>query len=108
MRRCIPCSLSHPCPILTLRVLSGIMLSMESRSAAKGRIDVDRRLCKGCGVCIPACKSDVIQISGPELVNEFGLRYLVAAHPEKCTGCGRCGLMCPDCAITVWRQAKGA
>ena len=73
-----------------------------------GRVDVDSRMCKGCELCIAACTFGVIQLSAADTVNEYSLRYVVAEHPEKCTGCGVCALMCPDSAITVWRFVKAS
>ena len=73
-----------------------------------GRVDVDSRMCKGCELCIAACTFGVIQLSAPDTVNEYSLRYVVAEHLEKCTGCGVCALMCPDSAITVWRFVKAS
>lgn len=70
---------------------------------AKGKIEIERDLCKGCGLCVRACPSDVIKISEPGQTNKSGYRYMAAAHPPQCTGCGMCRLMCPDSAITVWR-----
>ena len=75
---------------------------------AKGKIEIDIHNCKGCEVCITACKFGVIRLSEADKVNQYGYRYLMAKHPEKCTGCGFCGLMCPDSAITVWRAGKEA
>ncbi|MEI6167062.1 MAG: ferredoxin family protein [bacterium] len=70
---------------------------------AKGKIEIDVDLCKGCGLCVRACPSDVIQISEQGQTNKYGYRYMTAARPPQCTGCGMCRLMCPDSAITVWR-----
>lgn len=73
---------------------------------AKGRIDIDIHMCKGCELCVTACKFDVIGLAEQGKANRYGLRYLVAANPENCTGCGMCAQMCPDSAITVWRAAR--
>lgn len=71
---------------------------------AKGKIEIDIDMCKGCGVCLAACKFGVTKISKQGQANKYGYRHLVAAHLEHCTGCGMCALMCPDSAITVWRS----
>lgn len=73
---------------------------------AKGRIAIDKDKCKGCELCITACKYDVIALSATGKTNLLGYRYLVAAHPDNCVGCGMCALMCPDSVITVWREAS--
>ena len=73
---------------------------------ARGKIDIDINLCKGCGVCLAACQSGVIKLAGQGKANKFGYSYLVADTPDRCTGCALCALMCPDCAITVWRESR--
>ena len=30
----------------------------------KGYIEIDRELCKGCGMCLPVCEVNAIQLSG--------------------------------------------
>jgi 2-oxoglutarate ferredoxin oxidoreductase subunit delta len=72
---------------------------------AKGKIVIDKVMCKGCGLCVKACPAGVIKISEQGQTNKQGYRYMEAAHPLACTGCGMCRLMCPDSAITVWRAA---
>ncbi|HQO92004.1 MAG TPA: 4Fe-4S binding protein [bacterium] len=38
--------------------------------------------------------------------NSFGLHYSYLAEPEKCIGCANCAMICPDGAITVYKQSK--
>jgi 2-oxoglutarate ferredoxin oxidoreductase subunit delta len=73
---------------------------------ARGKIDIDIHMCKGCELCYSACRFNVLQLSPPDEVNEYGYRYMKAVNPDNCTGCSMCGLMCPDSAITVWRFIK--
>ncbi len=70
----------------------------------KGTIIIDQQRCKGCGLCIPVCPQQVIQLNErffnakgfhPAILNEAG---------ASCTGCGVCAVMCPDVAITVYRD----
>ena len=70
--------------------------------AAKGTIEVEFELCKGCGICEINCPTGVIAMSGN--VNGKGYRYAHPANGEKCTGCANCALVCPDAVITVYRN----
>jgi 2-oxoglutarate ferredoxin oxidoreductase subunit delta len=78
----------------------------------KGRITIDKELCKGCGLCITVCPKKQIEIS--DRLNKKG--YYPASFKEadvqdpkkvKCTGCTLCAVICPDIAIEVYRQEKG-
>jgi len=74
---------------------------------AKGAIVVDTVKCKGCGVCVEACPTKVIQLAAE--VNGKGYHYAHMANPDACIGCANCGIVCPDTCITVYRakaQAK--
>ena len=66
----------------------------------KGRIEIDIQRCKGCELCIQACKEKAISLSGT--INIKGYRYAVANN-DLCTGCVNCALVCPDAVITVFR-----
>lgn len=68
----------------------------------KGTIVVDKEHCKGCGVCVEACPCNVLALSVE--VNGKGYRMCMMAHPNACTGCASCGIICPDSCITVYRQ----
>lgn len=71
-----------------------------------GRIVVDIERCKGCGVCVPTCPTNVIQLA--EEVNGKGFHYAHMANPEACTGCMNCALVCPDAVIKVYRTKVNA
>lgn len=64
-----------------------------------GTITVDREVCKGCELCIPACPPDVLSMS--EDVNERGYRFPLLS--PGCTGCGRCLEICPDFVFEVYK-----
>ena len=68
----------------------------------KGTIVVDRNLCKACELCIEACPQHVIALDN-EAINLRGYHpaYLIE---EGCTGCSICAIICPETAITVYRE----
>jgi 2-oxoglutarate ferredoxin oxidoreductase subunit delta len=71
--------------------------------AKKGKVEIDRELCKGCYLCIRACPVKVLEKGGA--ANSGGSYPATAAHLEKCIACGNCYAVCPDVCITVFEEA---
>lgn len=70
------------------------MTGIETR----GTVTIATERCKGCELCIPACKPGVLSMS--EKRNSTGMRY-----PELspgCTACNACLLVCPDLCFEVF------
>jgi 2-oxoglutarate ferredoxin oxidoreductase subunit delta len=74
-------------------------MSDSSEVISRGTVRIDRELCKGCELCVPACPPRVLRMSGDH--NKLGLPYpeLLAG----CTGCGACLLVCPDFCFEIYR-----
>ena len=60
------------------------------------RIDVDRRLCKACGLCVAWCPNRVL------VADAQG--YPVPENLQACVDCKACERHCPDFAIEVSPQ----
>ncbi len=73
--------------------------------AAKGYIEIDRELCKGCHLCMDVCPRSVLTAS--EELNSKGYRppQFIENPPDGkgCTACTMCAIVCPDVAIEVYR-----
>ena len=67
-----------------------------------GKIKVDEKICKGCGLCVRACPFKIIALSKKK-INAKGYHPAELIDPDKCTGCASCATMCPDTAMTVER-----
>jgi len=65
------------------------------------RIEVDTERCKGCGLCVEACKEECIAPNGE--INSSGWVTVVFINPDKCKGCAMCAEVCPDMAIEVFK-----
>lgn len=76
----------------------------------KGRIEIDKERCKGCGLCIIVCPKKNIEISDKlNLKGYYPARSKEETRKEserECTGCAICAIQCPDIAIEVYREAK--
>jgi 2-oxoglutarate ferredoxin oxidoreductase subunit delta len=68
----------------------------------KGRITIERELCKGCKYCVLSCPKGVIVIESE--FNTSGFFPAKAEHMGQCTGCALCAQMCPEIAIAVWKE----
>ncbi|MGI6145323.1 MAG: 4Fe-4S binding protein [Peptococcia bacterium] len=65
------------------------------------QLDIER--CKGCELCTMACPVNILVLS-QEQANSKGNAIIEVTEPEKCTSCARCAQICPDTAITVYRN----
>lgn len=65
----------------------------------RGTVTIDREQCKGCELCIPACRPGVLAMSVE--VNAIGYRYPELA--PGCTGCRACHAVCPDFVFEVYK-----
>jgi 2-oxoglutarate ferredoxin oxidoreductase subunit delta len=57
------------------------------------RIEINRELCKGCGICVAFCPKNVLEVNEHEKA--------VVKNPDQCIYCGLCEQRCPDLAIEV-------
>jgi 2-oxoglutarate ferredoxin oxidoreductase subunit delta len=74
--------------------------------AKRGKVVINRELCKGCYLCIRACPVKVLeQDSRP---NAAGSYPPAPVHIEKCIGCGNCFEVCPDVCIEVFDLEEAA
>ncbi len=65
----------------------------------RGTVVLDAERCKGCGLCIPACRPGVLSMSSA--TNEAG--FTLPELRPGCTGCMACAEICPDFALEVWK-----
>ncbi|MCB0953125.1 MAG: 4Fe-4S dicluster domain-containing protein [Microthrixaceae bacterium] len=66
----------------------------------RGTVVIDTEACKGCDLCIDACKPGVLAMT-TDRTNTRGYRF-----PELlvgCTGCRACADVCPDFCFQVYR-----
>lgn len=62
--------------------------------------------CKGCMLCVNACKAGVLEKS--EVRGKLGYLLPKASSPDKCVACMMCELVCPEMAIEVKKGTKEA
>ena len=72
---------------------------------AKGLVILDENRCKGCGLCVVTCPTDVLTLADGRF-NTLGYRPVEVAKAEACTGCAVCAIICPDVVFTVYRKRK--
>ena len=60
-------------------------------------VEIDRKFCKACGICIAMCPKKVFTRDGD------GKPF--KANPEACVLCRMCESVCPDFAIRIVEEA---
>jgi len=68
--------------------------------ARKGKVVINRELCKGCYLCIRSCPVKVLEKDAA--INSTGTYPAKPVGSEKCIACGNCYEVCPDVCIEVY------
>lgn len=71
------------------------------------KLVIDEGRCKGCALCTIACSKGLLKLG--DHLNQYGYLAveMVPGREAECTACALCAQMCPDVAITIFREAKG-
>ncbi|MCL2209801.1 MAG: 4Fe-4S binding protein [Treponema sp.] len=70
--------------------------------AKRGKITVDREMCKGCLLCIRACPVKILEVDAG--INSAGSHPVKIINSSKCIACGNCYEVCPDVCIEVYEE----
>ncbi len=68
----------------------------------KGWIEVNELYCKGCELCVSACAQEVLRLDNDHLTSKG--YHPVMLFKDGCTGCGICAIVCPEAALTIYRE----
>jgi 2-oxoglutarate ferredoxin oxidoreductase subunit delta len=82
------------------------MERLMAKKDIKGRIAIDRDVCKACYLCISVCPNEIISVSDRlNLQGYYPAEIKMEKYDEKgCIACAMCAMICPDIAIEVYRE----
>jgi 2-oxoglutarate ferredoxin oxidoreductase subunit delta len=69
----------------------------------RGTVIIGLEVSKGCELCISSCPQGSLGLSSHINLNGYKYAELIK---DNCTGCINCAIICPESAITVYRQPK--
>jgi len=73
--------------------------------ARKGRVAIDRELCKGCYLCIGACPVKMLE-KDTKANSSGSYPVMPAGGTAACIACGNCYEVCPDVCIEIFELAS--
>jgi 2-oxoglutarate ferredoxin oxidoreductase subunit delta len=65
-------------------------------------VKINKERCKGCGLCVMYCPKGCLAIS--DEINKLGIKPAAVKENSNCTSCTFCALICPDCAIEIYKK----
>jgi 2-oxoglutarate ferredoxin oxidoreductase subunit delta len=68
--------------------------------AKKFDVLINKKWCKGCGLCIGICPKKVLELDDRVKCE--------AVRTDDCIGCRQCENVCPDFAVTVKEREENA
>ena len=71
----------------------------------KGYVEIDIEACKGCNLCVLNCPTECLALNTSD-TNSYSLFYAYVVDQDECIACLNCAVICPDAAITVYREVK--
>ena len=72
--------------------------------ARKGKVLINRDLCKGCYLCVRACPVKALEPDTES--NSTGTYPAKQLSDGKCIACGSCFEVCPDVCIQVFELTE--
>ncbi len=87
------CGFKWVAGIVPLNIFHLLEGNMAKKDKGKSSVTVFPAWCKGCGICVEFCPSNVLELS------DEGKSVVV--REDDCIRCGFCELHCPDFAIVV-------
>ncbi len=75
------------------------MVHFGNLKPKKGKIHIEKDMCKGCAFCVEYCPKDVLELS--EEFNVKGYHPPVVIKEDDCLYCQLCETICPEFAIFV-------
>jgi 2-oxoglutarate ferredoxin oxidoreductase subunit delta len=70
--------------------------SSDRAPSRSNHVEINLKWCKSCSICVAFCPTDALTADDTG-TPEF-------SHPDKCTACGLCEMMCPDFAVEVQKK----
>jgi len=82
-----------------------VKVFLNGLKVIRGKVNITKDRCKGCGFCITYCPMKVLELS--QEFNTKGYHFPVVKNPDNCINCGLCEMLCPDFAIwSVLKEEK--
>ena len=73
------------------------LLGSEEGQEKELRINIDEDLCDGCGICVPVCEYNALEVVPCKDRGED--EKIVQLNEAMCKGCGACVAACPSGAM---------
>jgi len=70
---------------------------------AKILVKFSEERCKGCELCISVCPVKILKLHETK-INSKGYHPACVTDTDKCICCCNCAVMCPDGAISVYKE----